>query len=553
MEASIIHNCQNRVKSLSFHACYPILAVALNSGEIELWNWEINTVLVTLLNGDTLDEATVVRCAVFHSTKDLLVCGSDDFLVRIWNVNIKSATEVHGNFAFALSGHTDYIRSVQFHPASNWLLSASDDRSLRIWDCELQSCLYVVLRHNHFVMSAVFHCRYNLIVSGSFDGTVRVWPLLARVNDALSPTIPNYVGYFLDDYVVEVFAFQHYGIGVHSVAFHPFLPLVVSGVYNCVMMYQLARSEFRLIAKLRGHTRYVSAVMFHPTYELVVSASTDGTVQLWNMRTKEPLQRFQSDVDLSNDAVGRFWCVAMQSVGNGLVENYFAAGRDEGLVMFSLTGVSDSSTVLTRYSSSSSLSDFVSMEDVVVQGVSLLENHETRDSCLEVLSSLQSAWEFSKRRPVRPFHPLKILVSFVVLWSITLTCQALLDGDIRPGFIGFLIFNTAISGDRFRQWWTLRPKHLYPKHNNQYVGIMWAVILLLSLVGSIFLVCTYTLNVIIIISVIIGGITFALLCGGIGYYQAIWRERRADEIIIQAEKEEKSDVECNETIQVISL
>ncbi len=46
---------------------------------------------------------------------------------------------------------------------------------------------------------------------------------------------------------------------------------------------------------LKGHSGYVNAVMFSPHARMLVSASSDGAVKLWDIRLGAMLQLMQVD------------------------------------------------------------------------------------------------------------------------------------------------------------------------------------------------------------------------------------------------------------------
>mmetsp|Transcript_20728 Transcript_20728/g.58334 ORF Transcript_20728/g.58334 Transcript_20728/m.58334 type:complete len:484 (+) Transcript_20728:188-1639(+) len=70
--------------------------------------------------------------------------------------------------------------------------------------------------------------------------------------------------------------------GITCVAVHPNNPdrIVSGGVDKVVVLFN--RTSQKKVATLTGHSKRINEVMFHPTEELVFSASADKTVRIWS-------------------------------------------------------------------------------------------------------------------------------------------------------------------------------------------------------------------------------------------------------------------------------
>ncbi|KAI9613394.1 hypothetical protein H4Q26_009996 [Puccinia striiformis f. sp. tritici PST-130] len=74
----------------------------------------------------------------------------------------------------------------------------------------------------------------------------------------------------------------------------------------------------------RGHFNNISAVLFHPKHELIISDSEDKTIRVWDMSKRTAVQTFRREND-------RFWVLTAHPE-----LNLFAAGHDTGLIVFKL-------------------------------------------------------------------------------------------------------------------------------------------------------------------------------------------------------------------------
>jgi coatomer protein complex subunit alpha (xenin) len=94
--------------------------------------------------------------------------------------------------------------------------------------------------HNHYTMCAQFHPKEDLVVSASLDQSVRVWdisglrkkhsaPTSMSFEDQMARANSSQADVFGNTDAVVKFVLEGHDRGVNWVAFHPTLPLIVSG------------------------------------------------------------------------------------------------------------------------------------------------------------------------------------------------------------------------------------------------------------------------------------------------------------------------------------
>lgn len=311
-----------RVKGLSFHPKRPWVLASLHSGVIQLWDYRMCTLL------DKFDEHDgPVRGICFHTQQPLFVSGGDDYKIKVWNYK-------HRRCIFTLLGHLDYIRTTYFHQEYPWILSASDDQTIRIWNWQSRTCICVLTGHNHYVMCAQFHPTDDIVVSASLDMTVRVWDIsgLRKKNVAPGPggleehlKNPSATDLFGQADAVVKHVLEGHDRGVNWAAFHPTLPLIVSGADDRqIKLWRMNEAKAWEVDTCRGHYYNVSCVLFHPRQDLILSNSEDRSVRVWDMTKRTCLHTFRRENE-------RFWILTAHPT-----LNLFAAGHDTGMVIFKL-------------------------------------------------------------------------------------------------------------------------------------------------------------------------------------------------------------------------
>ncbi|CAF2114400.1 unnamed protein product [Brassica napus] len=306
----------NQVRGLSFHPKRPWILSSLHTGAIQLWDYRMATLI------DTFEEHDgPVRGVHFHISQPLFVSGGDDYKIKVWNYKTHKCL-------FTLLGHLDYIRTVQFHHECPWIVSASDDQTIRIWNWQSRTCVSVLAGHNHYVMCASFHPKEDLLVSASLDQTVRVWDIAPLRKNKTPPADDDDImglTQMNSDATVK-YVLEGHDRGVNWAAFHPTLPLIVSGADDRkVKLWRTNVSdECFLIKNIKKNCRNssnVSSVMFHAKHDLIVSNSEDKSIRVWDATKRTEIKTFRREND-------RFWILAAHPETNLL-----AAGHDGGLIL----------------------------------------------------------------------------------------------------------------------------------------------------------------------------------------------------------------------------
>ncbi|EMF13770.1 coatomer beta subunit [Sphaerulina musiva SO2202] len=281
-----------RVKGIDFHPTEPWILTTLYSGHVYIWSYETQSIVKTFELADV-----PVRAGRFIARKNWIVCGSDDFQLRVYNYNTSEKIT-------SFEAHPDYIRAIVVHPSQPFVLTASDDMTIKLWDWDKGwQCVQVFEGHNHYVMGLAINPKdTNTFASACLDRTVKIWSLGSRTAN----------------YTLEA----HETKGVNHVDYYPQSDkpyLLTTSDDRTVKIWDYTTKA--LIATLEGHTSNVSFACYHPELPVIISGSEDGTVKIWHANTYRLEQSLSYGLE-------RAWCVSYQRGKQGI-----AMGFDDGAVV----------------------------------------------------------------------------------------------------------------------------------------------------------------------------------------------------------------------------
>jgi WD40 repeat protein len=212
--------------------------------------------------------------AVAYSTNSLIVYGSGDGTVCVWNPPADSQT--------FLKGHEAEVRAVAFSPDGTRVMSGSKDGMVRLSDSRTGGKLAAPEGHHDAVKFVSFSLDGTRLVSGSVDGTIQIWDM--RTSEST---------FILQDHIDSWFP--------TSVAFSPDGRQVVFGSGDSTVRVWDALLKKQL-AVLSGHLASVTSVAFSPDGAELASASFDETVRVWDIQAGTEAAELQRDsLDLSDE------------------------------------------------------------------------------------------------------------------------------------------------------------------------------------------------------------------------------------------------------------
>ena len=270
-------------------ACWKnIIAVGLRSGNIITLDGITGTQTATLSGHNDY-----VRSITFSPDGTLLVSGSDDETIKLWDVQT-------GGVAKTFCGHTGYVLSVSISADCTMIISGSADKTICLWDIQTEECYHVIDQQNQ-----VNHVRLSPIdpqhltsVSGN-----KVWHWNISGHQIKPTQNGSHIAFSLDetqtvscqgeDIVVKntnsgatVAKFHIDNSRISDCCFSPDGRLIAVAAGHTVYVWDTTSSDPHPTKTFVGHTNNITSLAFSSPSSLI-SSSMDKSVKFWQIDTLE--------------------------------------------------------------------------------------------------------------------------------------------------------------------------------------------------------------------------------------------------------------------------
>ncbi|XP_077593766.1 uncharacterized protein spag16 [Stigmatopora nigra] len=236
------------LSSCSFHPEGTKLATTSGDTTVKLWDFFCGRCVLTF----TGHSQPTWGCS-FHSCGHFLASCSSDKTAKLWDLNSQRCR-------LTMRRHTASVNSVCFQSFSNILLTSSADKTLCLWDVRLGVCTTTFVGHEHPCNHAAISLAEDVIASCDTQGIVNLWDM-RKATSAISKIDAG-------------------PLSANQVAFSPSgKKLAVAGSDNLVRLVNVASCT---VCSLSGQKDSVQCVIFDHTGGTVMSAGSNGLINVWN-------------------------------------------------------------------------------------------------------------------------------------------------------------------------------------------------------------------------------------------------------------------------------
>lgn len=213
-----------------------------------------------------------------------LASASDDTTISLWTVPVDQNCVIEP--CRKLHGHASYVYCVAFSPNGSILASGGFDDSLRIWDARHGKIFREIAAHGDPITSVDFSTDGTVLLTGSYDGLMRLWDVesgrcLKTIVDNDNPPVSSAAFTANSKYILTTTLDNHIRLWSPSTA-------------KCIRTFSApaySSQKYSCTARIIVHEATQKV--------LLLAASEDGAIYMWNLATKEFYGKHQVLADKS--------------------------------------------------------------------------------------------------------------------------------------------------------------------------------------------------------------------------------------------------------------
>ena len=237
----------------------------------------------TALRSFTIHREGVTSVMLAPNGQSFLTSG--DNVAKLWTLNGKEIA--------TFEGHRDRVNTASYSPDGKTIATGSIDRTIRLWNLKGEP-LETIQGHEGTITRISFSPAGTQLLSASTDKTARLWQVnpVPRLNTGFSAMSVSADGRIIaiaaPDNTIQLqnstdfLLLKAHTAPITQVQISPDDSLLISASADkTIRLWNISTGE--LIRTIAGHNERVTALSFSPDRESFASASTDRTIKIWGI------------------------------------------------------------------------------------------------------------------------------------------------------------------------------------------------------------------------------------------------------------------------------
>lgn len=253
------------VTAVGFNFNGNLLLTGSYDGTVRIWQ------VSTATQVQVLEGPEDVEWAHWHSKGNAVIAGSKDGTIWMWLAH-------NGQCMMVFSGHDGMVSAGAFSHDGKVVCSGGEDGTVRLWQPRTGVCSQVFEqttknKDGHEATVTCMDTEGEFLVTGSMDGTARLYHVN---NNRLLNVFHHSAAQVVDEEEEELLAVE--AVAFSAAAFHW---VATCGADKTAKIWEVNGSQPRCVLTHQGS---VVACKWHSSLPLVVTGSLDRLVRVWDVR-----------------------------------------------------------------------------------------------------------------------------------------------------------------------------------------------------------------------------------------------------------------------------
>lgn len=198
-----------------------------------------------------------------HTNDDIIVSGSRDKTLIIWDLSKQETGFTFGVPFRSLTGHNNFVSDLTLSNDNNYVISSSWDRTMRLWDIKKATCLKrFVSAGEKEIHTVTFSNDNRLIISGGSLKDLRIWNTVGQCK--VKSQENNHQGW------VTKVRYSH----------SPKNPYFASVGRDGRL--KIWSQLFKLYASIKAHPNYINALALSTNSRYLATGGRDQEIKVWD-------------------------------------------------------------------------------------------------------------------------------------------------------------------------------------------------------------------------------------------------------------------------------